>query len=73
MVVSIVSLSMSNAQEISPENDSLISTGVRHRGNRVDVTDMELQNLISFADKTPDDSTEVFVERKGSESYLWYR
>ena len=72
MVVSIVAVGMSNAQEVSPENDSLISTRARHQGNRVAVTDMELQNLISFADKTPDDSTEVFVERKGSESYLWY-
>lgn len=64
---------MSNAQEVNPENETMVATGVENRGNRVAVTDMELQNLISFADKTPDDSTEVFVERKGSESYLWYR
>lgn len=63
---------MSNAQEVSSENKAMVSTG-DNRGNRVAVTDMELRNLISFADKPPDDSTEVYVERKGSESYLWYR
>ncbi len=64
---------MSNAQEVTPDISTPVSTGSERKGNRVAVTDMELQNLISFANTTPEDSTEVYVERKGSESYLWYK
>lgn len=64
---------MSNAYEVIPESYSAVLPSSRNAGHRIAVTDVALRNVVSFAEDAPSDSAEVYIERKGPESYLGYR